>query len=267
MRFTRVFGRIFRWLPRRARDRWWYNQSPTRAAVPLIAVAALAAGCSGNDAGGPIGWTVAPWAGSQGQQQGPAGNGDDSGGGGSGSGSSSGSSSGGGWVSSSGSGSGGSSSGSGSVPQGTGDDAAATWDDAGGSVGSGDDAGGSGWTPDTGGPGPGPGPDATAGAATFTLVFQSALSSCSGCHASAGAAANLDLSSQSTAYANLVGVRASGPSCGSTGEIRVVAGNSSQSLLYSKINGTQNCGNQMLTSGPSDVALVKSWIDNGARND
>jgi hypothetical protein len=97
-------------------------------------------------------------------------------------------------------------------------------------------------------------------------VFQSALGTCSGCHASAGAAANLDLSSQSTAYANLVGVKASGPSCGSTGEFRVVAGSAGQSLLYNKINGTQDCGNQMITGGPNDVALVQSWINDGAQN-
>jgi hypothetical protein len=93
------------------------------------------------------------------------------------------------------------------------------------------------------------------------------LASCSSCHGGGAPSGSLDLSSQSAAYSHLVGVAAKGPSCGSTGETRVVAGDSARSLLYNKVNGTQDCGNQMFTAGPNDVGLVKSWIDDGAQND
>jgi hypothetical protein len=73
------------------------------------------------------------------------------------------------------------------------------------------------------------------------------------------------MGSQSNAYANLVGVQASGPSCGSTGETRVVPGNSAMSLLYHKVAGTEDCGNTM-PSASQAAALIQQWIDEGAPN-
>ena len=101
-----------------------------------------------------------------------------------------------------------------------------------------------------------------ANAVTFTEVYQTALTSCTMCH---GASGNLDMSSQSTAYSNLVGVTAAGPACGASGEMRVVPGNSAMSLLYNKIAGTEDCGNTMPETAPG-VTLIQSWIDEGAPN-
>ena len=120
-------------------------------------------------------------------------------------------------------------------------------------------------------------------ATTFTEVYTTVMSSGSpSCtdHHSGGtsAAGNLDMSSQKLAYTNLVGVPAAGPECGPEGldggapEIRVVAGNAAASLLYQKLLGAQPlCGGAMPALGDAvsatQLALVKSWIENGAPND
>ncbi len=109
---------------------------------------------------------------------------------------------------------------------------------------------------------PGGGSSGAASAVTFTEVYQTALTSCTTCH---GASGNLDMSSQSTAYTNLVGVMAAGPSCGGSGETRVVPGNAAMSLLYNKVAGTEDCGNTMPES-PQGVTLIQSWINEGAPN-
>jgi hypothetical protein len=132
-------------------------------------------------------------------------------------------------------------------------------------------------------PGPTAGPSDSGPAATFTEVYATVMSSGSpSCtdHHSGGtsAAGNLDMSSQKLAYTNLVGVPASGPECGPGAidggavQIRVVAGNAAASLLYQKLVGAQPlCGSAMPALGDSvsasQLALVKSWIDDGAPND
>jgi hypothetical protein len=98
---------------------------------------------------------------------------------------------------------------------------------------------------------------------TFAEVYQAVLSGCTRCH---GASGNLDMSTQSIAYANLVGAKASGPLCGSSGETRVVPRNSAMSLLYHKVAGTADCGDAMPAT-PQGTALIQSWIDEGAPND
>jgi hypothetical protein len=114
---------------------------------------------------------------------------------------------------------------------------------------------------------------AAAAPATFTEIYVTILQpSCSVCHKPGGIGAFQDFSSQSSAYTALVGVKASGPSCGSSGETRVVAGNASQSLLFQKVSeANPPCGSQMPLGGPplSSVQMtsIEEWINAGALND
>jgi len=115
--------------------------------------------------------------------------------------------------------------------------------------------------------------DSAAAPATFSEVYATILQpTCSECHAPGGIGSFQDFSSQSNAYAALVGVKASGPSCGSSDETRVVAGNASQSLLFQKVSETNPpCGSQMPLGGPplssAQMTLLEDWITNGALND
>ncbi len=118
-----------------------------------------------------------------------------------------------------------------------------------------------------------PSPSADGGSVTFTEVYDTVLQpTCSSHHAAGQADSFLDLSSQSAAYASLVGVKASGPACGTSGETRVVAGNASESLLYQKVSMSKPpCGAQMPFGGTpisaSDQSLIEDWINAGAKND
>ena len=123
---------------------------------------------------------------------------------------------------------------------------------------------------------------ATVTGPSFSTVYGPILSqSCTNatCHYSgaeaAPAAGFLDMSSQATAYMNLVGVAVTTPSdlppgsgdmC--TGE-RVVPGDSSASMLYEKVSEMNPpCGVQMPEVGanltPAQIATIKTWIDEGA---
>jgi hypothetical protein len=85
--------------------------------------------------------------------------------------------------------------------------------------------------------------------------------SCVGCH---GGTANLFLTS-SQAYGNLVNVPAQTGTC--SGTPRVTPGNSSQSALFLRVNGT--CSDRMPLEGSlsqSDIDLIRQWIDQGALN-
>ncbi len=84
----------------------------------------------------------------------------------------------------------------------------------------------------------------------------------------------LDLSTSQTAYTNLVGIKAAGSSCGTSGLTRVVAGNASMSLFYNKLNAkTTNvkapCGDTMpdgaaAALSAANITLIQSWINGGA---
>jgi hypothetical protein len=84
----------------------------------------------------------------------------------------------------------------------------------------------------------------------------------------------LDMSTQSAAYTNLVGVKCMGSKCGGKNLTRVVASNSAMSVLYSKIHDVAPkvpvCGEQMPYDQPalaaSLVDTIKTWIDEGAPN-
>jgi hypothetical protein len=110
------------------------------------------------------------------------------------------------------------------------------------------------------------------GQATFTNIYTSILQPACATHHSGGASASgaLDMSSQALAFSNLVGVKAAGSACGTSGDIRVVAGSPTESLLYNKVNGTQSCGAQMPLGGPylpaDEISLIEAWITAGAMN-
>jgi polyvinyl alcohol dehydrogenase (cytochrome) len=82
---------------------------------------------------------------------------------------------------------------------------------------------------------------------------------------------NLLMSSQSEAYANLVGVKASGPLCGASGLTRVVPGDPASSLMFDKVSSaTPVCGSTMPPGAPlsaQEVEQIRSWIERGAAND
>ena len=125
---------------------------------------------------------------------------------------------------------------------------------------------------------------------TFTNVYANVIGArCASCHrpnATTGVSAgNLDMSTQATAYGNLVGVAAAGTGAGTSGITcvaamltRVVAGNSAQSLLYNKVASKlagvlAPCGSPMpLPAGAApltqaQVDLIAAWIAGGALND
>lgn len=124
---------------------------------------------------------------------------------------------------------------------------------------------------------------------TFTNVYANVIGArCTGCHRPGGGGVNtgmLDMSTQATAYANLVGVAsagtaggASGITCASIAMTRVSPGNATGSLLYnkvaSKLAGTPAaCGSPMplpATATPltqAQVDLIAAWIGGGALND
>ena len=107
---------------------------------------------------------------------------------------------------------------------------------------------------------------------SFATVYAQVIMPNCGCHTSAGGEGitegMLDMTSESTAYSNLVGIAAMGTSCSGMGT-RVVAGSATTSILYEKINPTSTrCGSQMPLGGSSlssaDVTLVEDWINSGA---
>jgi hypothetical protein len=124
---------------------------------------------------------------------------------------------------------------------------------------------------------------------TFTNVYANVIGTrCTGCHRPGGGGVTtgmLDMSTQATAYARLVGVPSAGTGAGTSGVTcasiampRVAAGNSAGSLLFNKVNsklaGTPAaCGSPMplpATAVPltqAQVDLIAGWIDGGALND
>jgi hypothetical protein len=101
---------------------------------------------------------------------------------------------------------------------------------------------------------------------TFTEVYAKVLTSCTSCHAGfIGQIDGLDMSTQATAYKNMVGVTAS--RCG--GKL-VVPKNAATSVLYEKVT-KPSCGSLMPQNAPplsqAQLDLVKNWIDEGALND
>ncbi|HZR79513.1 MAG TPA: PQQ-binding-like beta-propeller repeat protein [Candidatus Binatia bacterium] len=82
---------------------------------------------------------------------------------------------------------------------------------------------------------------------------------------------NLSMRTKDEAYGNLVGVPAAGPSCASSGLVRVVAGDPAASLLLDKVShATPVCGGPMPPTGPlsqQEIDQIRQWIERGAPND
>ena len=113
---------------------------------------------------------------------------------------------------------------------------------------------------------------AAAQSETFTDLYTTVLQTNCATHHAAGAEDSfLDLSTQAVAYKSLVGVKADGPACGSSGLTRVIVGSPSTSLLYEKVaESSPPCGQQMPYGGPylsaADQEKVYNWIADGAPN-
>jgi hypothetical protein len=113
-------------------------------------------------------------------------------------------------------------------------------------------------------------------APTFTEVYNDVMvpNGCSSHHIATGPDDFLDMSTQANAYKNLVGVKADGPKCGTSGLTRVVAGNASESLMYEKVSEAKPpCGGQMPLGcsassclSTSDQQEIQNWINAGAMN-
>ena len=103
--------------------------------------------------------------------------------------------------------------------------------------------------------------------ATFTEVYTIIMARCggtSGCHIS-GSSGMLRMPNKMTAHTNLVGMASR--EC--SGEMRVVAGDPSKSVLIKALEGTA-CFDRMPRGGAAlsaaDIAKFKSWIMAGAMN-
>jgi hypothetical protein len=117
----------------------------------------------------------------------------------------------------------------------------------------------------------------TGSAATWTQVYTTAIvPECSPCHTTPTGigvtTGNLDMTSQSTAYSNLVNVPAAGAQCSGRGT-RVVPGQPGSSILYLKVSldDPSPCGAKMPLGGPplsrEQTDLIKAWIQAGASSD
>ena len=108
---------------------------------------------------------------------------------------------------------------------------------------------------------------------TFTAIYNEIIvgkgCNTTSCHGSNQG--NLLMTSQSGAYANLVGVAASGSLCGASGLTRVVPRDPAASLLLDKVaSTTPACGSEMPPGAPlsaQEVEQIRTWIERGAAND
>lgn len=125
---------------------------------------------------------------------------------------------------------------------------------------------------------------------TFTNVYSTIIGQrCIGCHRPGGGGVTvgmLDMSTQGTAFTNLVGVNAQGIGAGASGVtcaslmppvLRVSPGHSADSLLFNKVHSKRDgtnppCGSPMPLPAAApplsqaEVDLIAAWIDAGALN-
>jgi hypothetical protein len=94
-------------------------------------------------------------------------------------------------------------------------------------------------------------------------IFENHSYGCTSCH---GGNAGLFLT-RGQSYANLVNVQAQAGSC--VGRKRVQPGDASSSVLLLRVSGF-SCGDRMPQGGnpisPTDVNLIRDWINQGAQN-
>jgi hypothetical protein len=111
---------------------------------------------------------------------------------------------------------------------------------------------------------------------TWTEVYTTVIAQrCSPCHTTATGIGvgigKLDMTSQATAFTNLVNVPAAGAECTGKGT-RVVPGMKDRSILYLKVSldDPSPCGAKMPLGGPSlaqsEVDVIDTWITTGAQN-
>lgn len=85
----------------------------------------------------------------------------------------------------------------------------------------------------------------------------------SSCHG--GGQGGLTMTSASNAYTNVVNVQSP-----NSGEVRVIPGNANDSYLVKKLEGRQSVGVRMPNGGApldaTDLANIKNWINQGAKN-
>ena len=127
---------------------------------------------------------------------------------------------------------------------------------------------------------------APGGPPTFTRVWNEVLvaKGCAGEFCHGGAQGGLSLDNKLDAYVNLFEKPAAGPACGTSGKVRVKAGDPLQSLLLQKMAGpTAPCGELMpigtkfepnciameasVCTTQRELQLVRDWITAGAKND
>ena len=116
-------------------------------------------------------------------------------------------------------------------------------------------------------------------AATFTEIYAALFplgtsAQCNYCHdrpANDKSDGNLAMGhTQADAYAALVGHVSTSSKCGN-GKALVVPGDPDGSLLYQKMTATPGCGDRMPQGADpltdAELAMVRSWIAAGAKND
>ena len=102
---------------------------------------------------------------------------------------------------------------------------------------------------------------------TFDEVYDSVVAGrCAPCHTQT-ISGGLSMANADVAFANLVNQLAQTEAC--AGRIRVIPGDSFNSVIHGKVSGINLCGSRMPFGGPylgdADIALIRNWIDNGAQ--
>jgi hypothetical protein len=118
------------------------------------------------------------------------------------------------------------------------------------------------------------GPDAGTTPSWAAVYSQVITPRCLPCHSAATelgvTLGRLDMSTQATAFTNLVNAAAAGPAC-TAGGVRVVPGSPATSLLYLKVSPDEPvpCGAKMPLGGTITAAeadQIEAWILGGAPN-
>jgi hypothetical protein len=114
------------------------------------------------------------------------------------------------------------------------------------------------------------------------IINNPATGRCTTCHRLGGQSEfmRMDLGASDVVVNKWVGIAADPgtgphplPSCGGLGQIRVIAGDAANSLVWKKVAGTQPCGLQMPEDGPlngfltgAQIQTIADWINQGAPN-
>lgn len=101
---------------------------------------------------------------------------------------------------------------------------------------------------------------------TFSSIYPIFMAECSPCHTSGPTfSANLNMETQTSAYASLVGVTAQ---CGAGANTLVIPYDARASLLWRKIANVDLCGMRMPNGRtpltPAQIDSIAQWINAGA---